>query len=266
MSRGSHGTSTSMTNDQRHPSAIISSGAELADDVEIGPYAVIEDQVSIGAGTVIGPHTVIHSHARIGERNRIHAHAVIADTPQDYAFAGEETWVEIGNDNIVREGVTIHRSTQVDVPTRVGSNCFLMAYSHVAHGCQVADGVILTNNVMLAGHVEVGAGAIIGGGTAVHQFCRVGPSTMVAGVAGILKDILPFTMAQGAPALHYRLNSVGLKRAGVNGPRYRALEKAFRALRDGAKPDLTQATPELELLRKWLAAESKRGLAGFVRS
>ena len=254
-----------MTNSQRHPTAIIASGAELADDVEVGPYAVIEDRVSIGAGCVIGPHAVIHSHARIGERNRIHAHAVIADTPQDYSYGGEDSWVEIGDDNIIREGVTIHRSTEVDAPTRVGHNCFLMAYSHVAHGCRVGDRVILTNNVMLGGFVEVGAGAIIGGGTAVHQFCRVGPSTMVAGVAGILKDILPYSMAKGAPALHYRLNSVGLKRAGVNGPRYRALEKAFRALREGAKPDFSDSTPELELLEKWLTAKSKRGLAGFIR-
>jgi len=254
-----------MTNQQRHPTAIIANGAELAADVAVGPYVVIEDQVSIGAGTAIGPHAVIHSHARIGERNRIHAHAVIADTPQDYAYKGEETWVVIGDDNIIREGVTIHRSTEVDLPTRVGNGCFLMAYSHMAHGCQLGDRVILTNNVMLGGYVEVGDGAIIGGGTAVHQFCRIGASTMVAGVAGILKDILPFSMAKGAPALHYRLNSVGLKRAGVNGPRYRELERVFKALREGSKPEIGDATPELELLGKWLAAESKRGLAGFVR-
>ena len=254
-----------MTSYRRHPTAIIASGAQLAEDVGVGPYAIIEDQVSIGAGTVIGPHAVIHGHARIGARNRIHAHAVIADTPQDYDYSGEETWVEIGDDNIIREGVTIHRSTDLNTPTRVASKCFLMAYSHVAHGCQVSDGVILTNNVMLAGHVEVGAGAVIGGGTAIHQFCRVGASTIVAGVAGILKDILPFTMAKGAPALHYRLNTVGLKRAGVSGPRYRALEQVFRALRAGSKPDLGEATPELKLLEEWLAAKSKRGLAGFIR-
>ncbi len=254
-----------MTNCQRHPTAIIAGSAELADDVDVGPYAVLEDHVCVGPGTVIGPHAVVHSHARIGARNRIHAHAVIADTPQDYAYAGEATWVEIGDDNIIREGVTIHRSTDTDIPTRVGSKCFLMAYSHVAHGCQVGDGVILTNNVMLAGYVEVGAGAIIGGGTAIHQFCRVGAFAMVAGVSGITKDILPYTLARGTPALHYRLNAVGLKRVGVRGPRYRALEEAFRALRAGAKPDFGEATPELKLLEEWLAAQSKRGLAGFVR-
>jgi UDP-N-acetylglucosamine acyltransferase len=254
-----------MSNYRRHPTAIIAGNAELGDDVGVGPYAVIEDQVSIGAGTIVGAHAVIHSHARIGERNRIHAHAVIADTPQDYAYSGEDTWVEIGDDNIIREGVTIHRSTELDVPTRVGSKCFLMAYAHVAHGCQVGDGVILTNNVMLGGHVEVGAGAIIGGGTAVHQFCRIGASTMVAGVAGVLKDILPYTMAKGAPALHYRLNAVGLRRSGVKGQDYRALEQAFRALRAGADPELSRETKELKLLERWLGAESKRGLAGFIR-
>ena len=191
-----------MTDSRIHPTALVAQGATLAEDVEVGPYAVIEDRVVIGEGSVIGAHAVIHSHARIGARNRIHAHAVIADTPQDYAYAGEPTEVEIGDDNIIREGVTIHRSTELETPTRVGDHCFLMAYSHVAHGCQVGDRVILTNNVMLAGYVQVGDGAIIGGGTAVHQFCRVGPATMVAGMAGILKDILPFSMAKGAPALH----------------------------------------------------------------
>jgi UDP-N-acetylglucosamine acyltransferase len=254
-----------MTKYQRHPTAIIASGAELASDVEVGPYAVIEDQVSIGAGSVIGAHAVIHSHARIGARNRIHSHAVIADTPQDYGYSGEETWVEIGDDNIFREGVTIHRSTELDLPTRIGSKCFLMAYAHVAHGCQVSDAVILTNNAMLAGHVEVGAGAIIGGGAAIHQFCRVGTCAMVAGLAGVIKDILPYTMVWGLPALHYRLNAVGLRRAGVKGQRYRALEQAFRTLRVGSKPDFDEPTAELKLLQKWLAADSKRGLAGFFR-
>jgi UDP-N-acetylglucosamine acyltransferase len=254
-----------MTKYQRHPTAIIASGAQLADDVKVGPYAVIEDQVSIGAGSVIGAHAVIHSHARIGARNRIHSHAVIADTPQDYAYSGEETWVEIGDDNIFREGVTVHRSTELDLPTRIGSKCFLMAYAHVAHGCQVSDAVILTNNAMLAGYVEVGAGAVIGGGAAIHQFCRVGTCAMVAGLAGVVKDILPYTMAWGLPALHYRLNSVGLRRAGVRGQRYRALEQAFRALRAGSKLDIDEPTPELTLLQEWLSAPSKRGLAGFLR-
>ncbi len=254
-----------MTDSQRHPTAIIASGAELADDVVVGPYAVIEDQVSIGAGTVIGPHVVIYSHARIGARNRIHAHAVIADTPQDFSFSGEGTWVEIGDDNVIRESFTIHRATNTEQPTRIGSKCFLMAYTHVAHDCQLGDGVILTTYAGLAGCVEVGAGAIIGGGAAIHQFCRIGSCAMVAGHAGVLKDVLPYSMVWGLPALHYRLNSVGLKRAGVTGERYRALERAFRVLRAGSEPDLDETTPELQLLKSWLAADSKRGLTGFFR-
>ncbi len=238
-----------MTDSQRHPTAIIASGAELADDVVVGPYAVIEDQVSIGAGTVIGPHVVIYSHARIGARNRIHAHAVIADTPQDFSFSGEGTWVEIGDDNVIRESFTIHRATNTEQPTRIGSKCFLMAYTHVAHDCQLGDGVILTTYAGLAGCVEVGAGAIIGGGAAIHQFCRIGSCAMVAGHAGILKDVLPYSMVWGLPALHYRLNSVGLKRAGVTGERYRALERAFRVLRAGSEPDLDETTSELQLLK-----------------
>lgn len=253
-----------MSHDQRHPTAIIATGAELADDVEVGPYAVIEDHVSIGAGTVIGPHAVIHSHARIGARNRIHAHAVIAGTPQDIAYSGAETWVEIGDDNIFRESVTVHRSTNVDRPTRIGSKCYLMTYCHVAHDCQVGDGVIFVTYSGLAGHVEVGAGAVIGGGAAIHQFCRIGSCAMVGGLSGVRKDILPFTMAEGVPALHYRLNSVGLKRDGVKGPRYRVLEQAFRALRAGSEPELGEETPELQLLKDWLGAKSKRGMAGFV--
>ena len=255
-----------MTDTQIHPTAIVAAGAQLGESVRIGPYVVIEDDVRIGAGTVIGPHAVIHSHARMGERNEIHAHAVIADTPQDDSYAGEETRVEIGDDNLIREGVTIHRSTDLAVPTRVGSKCFLMAYSHVGHGCQVGDTVILTNNVMLGGHVEVGDGATLGGGAAVHQFCRVGPYTMIAGVIAVIKDILPYTMAARSPALHYRLNTVGLKRAGVSGDRYRALEQAFRALRAGEDLDIRIDTPELATLKAWLAAPTKRGLAGFVRA
>jgi UDP-N-acetylglucosamine acyltransferase len=252
-----------MTDNTRHPTAVIASGAELADDVVVGPHAVIEDHVSIGAGTVIGPHVVIHSYARVGARNRIHAHAVIADIPQDYSFSVDETWVEIGDDNVLREGFTVHRSTSTEQPTRIGSSCFLMTYTHVAHDCQVGDGVVMTTYAGLAGCVQVGDGANIGGGAAIHQFCRIGSGAIVGGQTGILKDVLPYSMVFGLPALHYRLNTVGLKRAGVTGERYRALEKVFRALRVGAKPDFDASTPELQLLKDWLAADSKRGLTGF---
>ena len=248
-----------------HPTAIISQNAELAEGVTVGPYAVIEDQVTIGAGTFVGPGAVIHSHVRIGRENQIHAHAVIGDLPQDLTFNGEQTSVEIGDGNVIREGVTIHRSTEMDRPTRIGNGCYLMAYSHAAHGVRVGDGVILTNNVLLAGHVEVGEKAVLGANAGVHQFTRVGAFSMVAAYVAIRKDVLPFSLIGGQPLRHYRLNTVGLRRNGITGQRYRALEMALRCLRGGSR-DLGSVprTPEVRLLEEWLGAKSRRGIYGFV--
>jgi UDP-N-acetylglucosamine acyltransferase len=230
-----------------HPTAVVSAAAEIGDGVEIGPHAVIHDWVRIGAGT------------------RIHAHAVLGDAPQHLSYAGEETWLEIGERNLIREGVTIHRSMSPDAPTRVGSDCFLMAYSHIGHDCVVGDGVIITNNSCLGGHVEVGERAVLGGGAMIHQYCRVGTYAMVGGMSAARQDILPYSLVSGYPALHYRLNKVGLRRGGIRGERYAALEEAFRALRAGKKlPDSLQ-TPEVDFLRGWLAKRSKRGCSGFVR-
>lgn len=249
---------------QIHPSAAIASGARLAENVTVGPYAVIGEPVEIGTGSVIGPHAVIHGFVRLGARNRIHAHAVLGDLPQDLTFGGVETWVEIGDDNIFREGVTVHRSTTPGKPTRIGSNGFFMAYAHVAHDCRLGDRVVLTNNVCLGGHVEVGERAVLGGAALIHQFCRIGAYAMVGGYVGVRKDVLPYSMVTGTPARHYRLNTVGLRRAGISGERHRTLEAAFRALREGKALDGFAQTPEITHLRDWLAAPSKRGLTGFL--
>ena len=139
-----------------------------------------------------------------------------------------------------------------------------MAYSHAGHECQLGNKVILTNNVMLAGHVEIGDRAIIAGGAAVHQFCRVGTLAMVSGLAGVLKDVLPYSIVMGAPARHYRLNTVGLRRSGITGERYRSLERAFRALRSQQPLEGLGDTPEIEHLRDWLSARSRRGLTAFA--
>ncbi len=248
-----------------HETAVISSDADLAPSVEVGPYAVIEGDVSIGAGTVIGPHAVIRQYSRLGKNNFIDAHAIIGGTPQHTSFAGDETWVEIGDDNVIREGATIHRAFEKGGKTSVGSNCMLMINSHVAHDCTVGDNVVLTNNVMLGGHVEIGRGTIFGGASGAHQFVRVGPFCMVAGMAPLRKDVLPFTMIGGDPVRHYRLNSVGLRRNGIKGDRYRALEAAFRALRAGDKAlEGVPETEEVLYLREWLGAKSKFGYYGFA--
>jgi len=254
-----------MNNDTIHPTAIISPRAHIEPGVEIGPYVVVEDHVHIGSGTKIGPHAIIRSFSSLGRDNFVDAHAIIGGDPQHMSFVDSDTGVEIGDDNVIREGATIHRAFFPGAKTRIGSNCFLMAYSHVGHDCVVADNVILTNNVVLGGHVEIGRSAIMGGCSGAHQFVRIGALSMVAGFVPLRKDVLPFTMVGGDPVRHYRLNSVGLRRNGVDKDRYQALETAFRALRNGGKdfsdwPD----TEDVIYLREWLSMKSKYGHYGFA--
>jgi UDP-N-acetylglucosamine acyltransferase len=250
---------------QIDPTAVVSEKAKLGEGVVVGPHAVIEDWVEIGEECSIGPHAVLHSFVRLGKRNRIHPHAVLGGPPQDVSFGGRESWLEIGDDNLIRESVTMHRATSPDIPTRVGSGCFLMVNAHVAHDCRIGDGVILTNDVNLAGHVEIGDRAIVSGGVQVHQFARIGCLAMVGGLAGVSKDVLPFSLVSDNPARHYRLNTVGLRRAGITGTRYRVLQQAFRRLRQGEDLDGLPETPEIEHLREWLARPSRRGLTAFVQ-
>ena len=248
-----------------HETAVVDPGAGLGEGVRIGPYAVIAGDVEIGAGTTVGPHAVIHPHVRLGRDNSVHAHAVLGDLPQDVDFTGAETRLEIGDRNLIRENVTVHRASQPDRLTRIGSDCFLMAGSHVAHDCQLGDRVVLTNNVLLAGVVEVGEGANLGGAAVIHQFCRIGALAMVGGFGGVGQDVLPYAVVHGIPACHFRLNTLGLRRAGIKGERYGALETAFRALRAGDKELLDAPdTPEVRHLREWLAAPSKRGIASWT--
>lgn len=249
-----------------HPTAIVASGAKLGAGVQVGPFAVIEDDVEIGPECAIGPHAVIHGHTRMGSRNRVHAHAILGDDPQHLAYKPENiTWLEIGDNNIFREAVTVHRAYHAGAATRVGSNCFLMAGSHVGHDCEIGNHVIITNGTLLGGHVTVGDRAVLGGNTGVHQFVRIGSFAMTAAGIMIRQDVLPYSMLAGEPARHYRLNSVGLRRNGVTGDRYKALEQAFRRLRAGESLDTISQTDETRFLLDWLQQPSKRGLSGFVQ-
>ena len=254
-----------------HPTAIIAKTAELGDGVRVGPYAVIEDHVQIGAQSVIGPHVVIHSHTYIGAGNTVHAHAVLGDQPQHLAHDQTLiTGLQIGDNNVIREMVTIHRATDPERMTRVGSQCLLMANTHIGHDCQVGDGVTITNNAGLSGHVELGDHVVLGGTSGVHQHVRVGAYAMIGALSLARKDVMPYCLLSGDPAKHYRLNSVALKRHGINGERYRALERVLRQLRSGAgvaavltiAPELL--TPELMFWQQWLQQPSKRGIAGFA--
>ena len=248
-----------------HSTAVVSSNANIAENVEIGPYAVIEEDVHIAAGTSIGPHCVLHSHVRLGENNQIHDHVVLGNAPQDISYQGEETWLEIGSNNIIREFCSIHRSTNVERATQIGNDCYIMCNSHIGHDCHVGNEVIVTAYAGISGHVEIGDQAVIGGNVGIHQFCRIGSLAMVSAYTPVGKDVLPFSMLGRDPVAHYKLNVVGLRRAGIKGERYRALEKGMQLVRAGKEDQLASDTKELELLAQWLAVPSKRGIYKFVR-
>lgn len=248
-----------------HPTAVVSSKAEIDADVKIGPYSVVEDHAVIGSGTEIGPHCVLHSYVKLGKNNQLHAQVVIGGLPQDLSFHNEETWVEMGDENIIRENCTVHRSTNSKQATTLGSKCYLMSYSHVAHDCQLGDEVILTAYVGLSGHIEIGDKANLGGHVGTHQFIRIGKMSMVAGYTPVRKDVMPFCLLGGDPVRHMRLNTIGLRRSGIKGERYKKLEQAFRNLRDGGAIEDQQSSQEIDYLREWMGAPSKRGIYGFKK-
>lgn len=249
-----------------HPTAIVSPHANLADGVRIGPYAIIEDNVEMGEGCVVGPHVIIHAYVRMGAGNKIHGHAVIGDLPQDLGFdQASETWVEIKNNNVIREHATIHRATIAGV-TRIGSDCYIMTNVHIGHDCQLGSGIIMASNTGLGGHTHVGDKVVFGAAVGVHQFTRIGCYVMCAGMMTVRKDVMPYTMVAGEPAKHYRLNTIGLRRSGVKAADYKALEKAFREVRRGNKTlEGVEQTSQVKHLGQWLAADSKRGLTGFLK-
>ena len=214
-----------------HPTAIIHSGAALARDVEIGPYAIVGDHVEIGNDTSIGSHTVVTGHTRIGSHNRIYQHAVIGGDPQDKKYDGEPTRLEIGDHNVIREFCTLNTGTVQDLGvTRVGDHNWIMAYVHMAHDSQVGSHTILANMVTLAGHVTIQDHAILGGGTMVHQFCRVGVHAFTAGGTIVLRDVPPFVMASGNSAEPHGINVEGLKRRGFSAEAIDQIRRAYKTL------------------------------------
>src|SRR5262249_18082954 len=213
-----------------HPTAIVSPLAKVGTDVEIGPYAVIEDDTEIGDRCEIRSHAVIKRFTTLGQSNIVYEGAVLGGEPQDIAFIECTTYLRIGGNNRIREGVTIHRGSQPNSETLVGSHCFLMAHSHIAHNCRLRDRVIVANNVALAGYVEIQDEAFISGGVVVHQFTRIGCLAMIGGNAKIVQDCLPFVISDGAPGRAHGLNIVGLRRAGLKPYEIRILKEAYRLL------------------------------------
>jgi UDP-N-acetylglucosamine acyltransferase len=214
-----------------HPKAIIAPGAELAEDVEIGPYAVIGPEVRIGRGTKVGAHAVIEGRTTIGERNRVFQFAALGAIPQDLKYHGERTTLVIGNENQIREFTTLHIGTEGGGGvTSVGDRNLFMNFSHVAHDCHIGNRVIFANGATLAGHVVVEDHVIVGGLAAVHQFVRLGESSMLGGGAMVVQDVPPFCVVQGDRAGLVGLNVEGLRRRGFSDDEVRALRVAYRTL------------------------------------
>jgi len=259
---------------QVHATAIVDPAAELAADVAIGPYAVVGPGVQVGAGTTIGAHCVIEGPTRIGRDNRIHSHAALGGAPQDMKYRGEPTALEIGDRNTIREFCTFNRGTVQDSgATRVGNDNWVMAYVHVAHDVQLGSHTILANNATLAGHVQIGDWAIVGGLTGVHQFCKVGAHAMTGFQSRIAQDVPPFMMVEGNPSGVRGFNAEGLRRRGFSRERIALIKQMHRLLyRDGLTLDAARdaigalkgtvegGDVDVAMLRDFLAA-STRGIA-----
>ncbi|MFP4226872.1 MAG: acyl-ACP--UDP-N-acetylglucosamine O-acyltransferase [Desulfobacterales bacterium] len=214
-----------------HPTAIVDSGAEIDETVEVGPYAIIRDNVSIGANCVIGPHATIDPYVEIAPGCQIFQYASIGTVPQAVKFKGEKTYLKIGRNTIIREFATLNRGTEFGGGvTEVGEDNFLMAYTHIAHDCKTGRGVILANNATLAGHIAIGDYVIVGGLVAIHQFVRIGDYGYIGGKSAVVKDIPPYVIAAGDRATLHGLNKVGLKRHGFSENTLSSLKKAYRII------------------------------------
>ncbi len=252
-----------------HPTAIIDPAAELDEGVEVGPYAIIGPRVQIGGGSSVGPHVVLRGPTSIGRDNRIFQFASVGEDPQDKKYAGEETRLEIGDRNVIREFVTLHRGTAQDAGvTRIGNDNLFMAYVHVAHDCQIEDHVIMSNAASLAGHVLVGEWAILGGFVIVQQFCRIGAHCLAGGGSVVLQDIPPFILVSGHPARPRGINFEGLRRRNFEPEAIAAIKQAYRLLyksRQRLAEALTAmralGSPDVDRLADFVAASPR----GFVR-
>ena len=213
-----------------HPTAIVNTNAELGENVEIGPYAFVGDNVKIGENTKIGSSVFIDKNVTIGKNNRIYPYAVIGTAPQDLKYRGEQTFLEIGDNNIIREFVTINRGTAATGKTIVGNKSLLMAYVHIAHDCRIGDEVILANAVNMGGFVQIGDYVIVGGMVPIHQFVRVGNLAVIGAGLRIVQDICPYIKVDGPPARPSGLNSIGLKRRNFSVEQKRALKRAYKII------------------------------------
>ena len=213
-----------------HKTAIINKNTEIGDNVEVGPFSIVDENVSIGDNTIIHPYVHIKSDTKIGKNNKIFQGSVLGEVPQDLKYDGEKTYLEIGDNNTIRENCTLNKGTSHSNRTIIGNDCLLMAYVHVAHDCIVKDKVILANGVQLGGHVEIGYHATVGGMSPVHQFCKVGDHAFIGGRRIALKDVPPYILATGEPLQYAGINSVGLRRRGFDNDTIKSIQNIYRIL------------------------------------
>jgi UDP-N-acetylglucosamine acyltransferase len=256
-----------------HATAVIDPSAELAEDVEIGPYVVIEENVRLGRGCRLMAHAFVGRNSVLGEGNILHPGAIVGHAPQDISTTGlEKSRVVIGERNVFREYCTVHRGYRDGTETRIGDDCFLMAQSHVAHDCRIGDRVILAGGSLLAGHVAVEDRAFISGNVAVHQFCRIGSLAMIAGLARVSRDPPPYFLVKGDSKV-YGLNQVGLQRAGLSDRERAELRGAYKILyRKGLRLEpalfrIEQTYPHSRYVRHLVSfiRDSKRGICPHHR-
>ncbi len=244
-----------------HKTAIVSGKAKIAEDVTIGPYSVIEDNVEIGAGTAVSSNVRIYAGTTIGKGCKIHMGVCLGGEPQDLAYKGETSYLRIGDNNTFREHVTVHRGTEKDSSTTIGDNNYFMCVSHAAHNCRIANSVIICNNALLGGYVEIEDSAFIAGGCLIHQFVRVGTFAMLGGGVRLNKDFPPF-MSTGNDNIVTAYNVVGLKRSGMSPEARRQIKEAFRILYRAGMA-LNRALQELE---KTATTHEAKHLLNFIRT
>src|SRR3977135_1475657 len=242
-----------MSDVQIHPTAIVDAQAEIDAGTIIGPYCIVAAGVALGPDCWLQHHVTLCGPMTAGARNKFYAYCSIGQQTQDLKYLGEPTYLEIGDENTFREFVTVNRSTMSDGKTRVGSRGNFLAYSHIGHDCTVGDEVVFSNNATLAGHVQVGNHAVMGGLTAVHQFCRIGRFAIMGGCSKIVQDVPPFMIADGNPAEIRGVNLVGLERKGFTPERVKLIKEAFRLIYR-SKYNTKQA---LEAVRKELPASAE---------
>ena len=213
-----------------HPTAIVSPLAKLGHNVRVGPFCVIGANVEVGDDCVLHSHVVLEGHSEFGRANEFFPFAVLGGKTQDLKYAGEPTYLEVGDHNVFRENTTVHRSTHADSVTRIGSHNLFLCYAHIAHDCQLGSHIILSNSVALAGHIEVDDHAIISGAVAIHQFCRVGKHALIGGLSRVVQDVPPFMIVEGNPSKTRGLNAIGLQRRGFDEQDLNALKTAYKKL------------------------------------